>query len=346
MKNKVIKGNSSHFFLTTFFLLGIFLFPTPSHGQGFFAPSQPLNVTAVPGDGQAIVSFYPPANDGGTPVTGYIISGPSPLASKTAPGTVNSYTMNGLTNGTSYTFSVAAQNAAGTGPAASSNAVTPTAGSTTLNASASINFDLTDTSATVTGQVTGLTAADIKNNIIAFAYGLTINYELPAEYPTVDSQNNYTFTLKNLKPSTTYNYNLVMTGVKSVDLAGPATFTTTATPTNNNNGGNNNGTNTPPGTGSSSELSKYLQIPNPIKGSGDLPTFFANVLDGMVLVLTPILVVMFLYACFMFVTARGNTEKLGEAKQALMYTLIGIAIVLGAKGIAAIIGHTVGALTG
>src|SRR5207249_2016185 len=40
-------------------------------------------------------------------------------------GSSVSATVTGLSNGTSYTFSVAATNAAGTGPASMSNAVTP-----------------------------------------------------------------------------------------------------------------------------------------------------------------------------------------------------------------------------
>ncbi len=55
---------------------------------------------------------------------------------------------------------------------------------------------------------------------------------------------------------------------------------------------------------------------------------------------------MLLYSGFLFVLARGNAEKLGEAKKALMYTLIGAAIVLGAKGLATIIENTVVNLAG
>ncbi len=75
-------------------------------------------------------------------------------------------------------------------------------------------------------------------------------------------------------------------------------------------------------------------------------TFLQNILKGIVLLLTPIVVIMMLYAGFLFVTAQGNAEKLGEAKKALLYTMIGAAIVLGAEGFATIIKNTVTCLGG
>ena len=95
-------------------------------------PGTPTNVTAVAGDGQATVSWTAPSPHGsaltsytvtpfvgataGTPVT---VSGTPPLSSSNVTG---------LTNGTTYTFTVSATNAVGTGPtSAASNAVTPAA---------------------------------------------------------------------------------------------------------------------------------------------------------------------------------------------------------------------------
>ena len=46
----------------------------------------------------------------------------------------------------------------------------------------------------------------------------------------------------------------------------------------------------------------------------------------------------------MFVFARGNSEKITKAKDALIYTVIGAAILLGAWAIALLISETVLAL--
>jgi len=93
------------------------------------APTIPTNVDARAATSSARVSWSVPSGDGDSPITGYTIT---PFAGSTAqtPVTVGASstatTLTGLTNGTSYTFTVKATNAVGTSPAsAPSNAVTP-----------------------------------------------------------------------------------------------------------------------------------------------------------------------------------------------------------------------------
>jgi hypothetical protein len=72
----------------------------------------------------ASVSFTAPVNDGGSAITGYTVT--STPDNITATGTASPIVVTGLTNGTSYTFTVHATNAAGDGPeSVASNAVTP-----------------------------------------------------------------------------------------------------------------------------------------------------------------------------------------------------------------------------
>ena len=86
-------------------------------------PGAPTSVTATAGHGEATVSWTAPA-DNGSAITGYTVTTSPGGATKTVTGT--STTVTGLTNGTSYTFTVKAINAAGTGAAGTSNAVVPT----------------------------------------------------------------------------------------------------------------------------------------------------------------------------------------------------------------------------
>ncbi|BDA58707.1 putative Ig domain-containing protein [Shewanella xiamenensis] len=87
-------------------------------------PSAPTIGTATAGNAQATVSFSAPAFTGGDAITGYsLVSTPGGI---TASGTSSPITIMGLTNGTSYSFTVAAINSAGTGsPSTASNAVKP-----------------------------------------------------------------------------------------------------------------------------------------------------------------------------------------------------------------------------
>jgi hypothetical protein len=92
-------------------------------------PAAPSGVIATAGNGTATVSWTAPAT-GGSPITGYTVTpyiGGTAKPATTVGGTATSATVTGLANGTSYTFTVTATNAIGTGPAsAASNAVTPT----------------------------------------------------------------------------------------------------------------------------------------------------------------------------------------------------------------------------
>ena len=89
-------------------------------------PSAPTGVQAAPGDSSALVSWTPPSFDGGTAISKYtIIANPGGASTTAGPGTTSAV-VTGLSDGTSYSFTVAASSQAGAGPASASSApVTP-----------------------------------------------------------------------------------------------------------------------------------------------------------------------------------------------------------------------------
>jgi hypothetical protein len=97
-------------------------------------PGTPTDVTAVRGDRQATVSWKAPTT-GDSPIAGYaVIPSGRPDLMVLTDGPETSATVTGLTNGTSYTFTVVAADEAGLYSADSvpSNAVTPLGASTAV----------------------------------------------------------------------------------------------------------------------------------------------------------------------------------------------------------------------
>jgi hypothetical protein len=94
------------------------------------APTAPTSVTATSAAAGATVRWTAPSASNGASVTGYVITpflGIAAQAPRNYNSTATTQAVTGLRSGASYTFSVAAINANGTGPqSAPSNTVTPT----------------------------------------------------------------------------------------------------------------------------------------------------------------------------------------------------------------------------
>ena len=82
-------------------------------------------------------------------------------------------------------------------------------------------------------------------------------------------------------------------------------------------------------------------IQNPLSNTNDLYTFIANVLHAVAQLGAAVCVFFVIYSGFLYVTAQGNEEKLKRAHRALLYTVIGVAILLGAELIAIVIKNTI-----
>jgi hypothetical protein len=96
---------------------------TPATATPATVPGAPQSLNATPSSGQVALSWAAPASDGGSAILSYTVTANPGGATCTTAGT--SCTIAGLTNGTSYSFTVRATNALGTGPASSPVTATP-----------------------------------------------------------------------------------------------------------------------------------------------------------------------------------------------------------------------------
>ncbi|MFA5933927.1 MAG: hypothetical protein WC795_01735 [Candidatus Paceibacterota bacterium] len=81
-------------------------------------------------------------------------------------------------------------------------------------------------------------------------------------------------------------------------------------------------------------------IENPI-AAPSLSEFVKSVLDVVLTIGIPVVALFIIYSGFLFVKARGNEKELTTAKDTLMWTLVGAAILLGSWVLASAIGGTI-----
>jgi hypothetical protein len=105
------------------------------------------------------------------------------------------------------------------------------------------------------------------------------------------------------------------------------------------------GATTPTGSGATTPTGPATQlnigIKNPLGGINDLNGLIVAILSIVLVIGVPIITLAIIYCGFLFVQAQGNSEEITQAKSALLYTIIGAALLLGAFVIANAIQGTV-----
>lgn len=95
-------------------------------------------------------------------------------------------------------------------------------------------------------------------------------------------------------------------------------------------------------SGDSTDSGGKITLANPLGDKvNNLPAFIYMILDLVFRIGVVVAVLALMYVGFMFVTARGDTAKLETARMAFLYTVIGIAVLLGAELIASVTSNTV-----
>lgn len=94
--------------------------------------------------------------------------------------------------------------------------------------------------------------------------------------------------------------------------------------------------------GSGDENNTIITLDNPLGSKvNNLPSFIYMILGIVFQIGSVFAVLVLMYVGFLFVSARGDPEKLATARRAFLWTVIGIALLLGGRLVASIIGSTV-----
>jgi len=87
-------------------------------------------------------------------------------------------------------------------------------------------------------------------------------------------------------------------------------------------------------------VTQAVQIKNPLKVNS-IEELLVAILNILIVIAIPIIVFFIIYSGFLYVTARGNPEQIGQASRSLTYAIIGGVLIIGAVAIAEIVKNLV-----
>jgi hypothetical protein len=128
------------------------------------------------------------------------------------------------------------------------------------------------------------------------------------------------------------------TCITSTFTCQPVSGTAGGGPTTPPSGVPGGGPTTPGGTGGT-------QLLNPLSAGTSLPVLLQDILGFVVKIGAVAVVLMLVYVGFLFATAGGNESQISKAREALLWTIVGALILLGAQAIASGIQATAQALS-
>jgi len=88
---------------------------------------------------------------------------------------------------------------------------------------------------------------------------------------------------------------------------------------------------------------KGTKLESPLGSTKTLTGFMEKILELIVKIGTPVIILAIIYSGFLFVKAQGKPEELKTARNAILWTIIGALVILGAQAIGIAIKGTIDA---
>ncbi len=90
-------------------------------------------------------------------------------------------------------------------------------------------------------------------------------------------------------------------------------------------------------TAAAAHAQTSVALPNPLGGVSTIGDLLNKIIDALILFASPVVVVIVMYAGYLFLSARDEPEKITQARNTILYAMLGYGIILIAKGIGLII---------
>ncbi len=82
-------------------------------------------------------------------------------------------------------------------------------------------------------------------------------------------------------------------------------------------------------------------IPNPI-GTKDFQTVIVRIADFLAVVAIPLTTLMVIFAAYLYLTGGANPDQIKRAHKAIIWAVVGLIVVLVAKGLSELIQNVIG----
>ncbi len=175
------------------------------------APSAPTSVSGTRGNEQVDITWLAPTNNGGSAITSYSVTA-SGIGSFGCTSATTSCTVTGLTNGTSYTFTVTAANGIGSSVASSPSgtsipATVPDAPTLSLISSTATSANL---EWTTPGSDGGSEIISYTVTTVLFSYDSGLHFRAPLVTCTTAATTR-SCTVNNMTPMDDYHFSVIAT---------------------------------------------------------------------------------------------------------------------------------------